>query len=374
MQNDPVRILRAAVALALLAALVAATPAQARITTLCTGYAGCAQAGYTDHGYGAASSTMYWQQYGGHNCTNYVAYRMITTNGMSTTKPWNGRGNAYTWGHYNAAITDGVPAVGSVAWWDSNAGLGGSSGHVSYVERVVSADEIWVSDDSASGDFHWRKITRDGSGWPSGFIHFKDMDTPVPGPGGFVDVSENHVFAAQITWLAETGITTGYTRPDRYVEFRPQQPVLREQMAAFLYRLMGRPEVHDPLAESPFVDVSPSHVFYAEIVWLARSGVTTGYENGDGTQSFRPGEPVLREQMAAFLQRLTGAPAPAVPRDQDFADVGPDHPFAGHIAWLAAAGITTGYDAPEGLPTFRPGDPVLREQMAAFLYRYTMRP
>ena len=373
MQNDPVRILRSAVALALLGALLVAAPAHARLTTLCTGYAGCTQAGYTDHGYGAVSSTMYWQQYGGHNCTNYVAYRMITTNKMSPTKPWNGRGNAYTWGHYNAAITDGVPAVGAVAWWDSNAGLGGASGHVSYVERVVSANEIWVSDDSASGDFHWRKITRDGSGWPSGFIHFKDMDTPVPGPGGFVDVAENHTFAADIAWLATTGITTGYTRPDRYVEFRPQQPVLREQMAAFLYRLAGKPPVPDLPTDSPFIDVPTTHTFYTEIVWLSRSGVTTGYVAEDGSTSFRPEQPVLREQMAAFLQRLTGAPVPAAPTTQAFADVGLDHVFAGHIAWLASSGISTGYAAPDGPPTFRPDQPVLREQMAAFLHRYTQR-
>ncbi|MEG9224448.1 S-layer homology domain-containing protein [Aeromicrobium sp. Sec7.5] len=368
------RILRSAVALALLGVLMVAAPASARLTTLCTGYVGCAQAGYTDHGYSAVSSTMYWQQYGGHNCTNYVAYRMITTNKMSPTKPWVGRGNAHTWGHYNAAITDGVPAVGAVAWWDSNAGLGGVSGHVSYVERVVSANEIWVSDDSASGDFHWRKITRDGSGWPSGFIHFKDMDTPVPGPGGFVDVTEDHTFAADIEWLSTTGITTGYTRPDQYVEFRPQQPVLREQMAAFLYRLMGKPPVTDLPAESPFTDVPTTHTFYAEIVWLSRSGVSTGYVDEDGSASFRPEQPVLREQMAAFLQRLTGDPAPAVPTTQGFADVGLDHTFVSHIAWLATTGITTGYASPEGLPTFRPEQPVLREQMAAFLNRYTQRP
>ncbi|GAA1745528.1 S-layer homology domain-containing protein [Aeromicrobium alkaliterrae] len=368
------RLLRSALAVAVLCLVVVAAPAQARLTTLCTGYDGCTRAGYSDFGYGAASGKMYWQQYSGHNCTNYVAYRLITTNGMSTTKPWSGFGNAYTWGHYNAAITDGIPAVGAVAWWDSNQGLGGAAGHVSYVEKVVSANEIWVSDDSASGDFHWRKVTRDGTGWPTGFIHFKDMDQPVPGPGGFVDVASTHVFAAHIEWLSTTGITTGYTRPDRYLEFRPQQPVLREQMAAFLYRLVGRPDVPDLPATSPFTDVSTSHVFYREIVWLYRSGITTGYDNGDGTQSFRPAQPVLREQMAAFLQRTTRAPEPVAPTASSFTDVDPTHVFAGHIAWLASAGITTGYVEPDGSATFRPAQPVLREQMAAFLHRYTERP
>jgi len=356
----------------LVPALLAAPAAHARLVTLCTGYAGCANAGYSDHGYGAASGTMYWRQYAGHNCTNYVAYRLITTNGMSATKPWSGTGNANTWGHYNAAITDDVPAVGSVAWWDANAGLGGSSGHVSYVEQVISPTEIIVSDDSASGDFHWRRITRDGTGWPTGFIHFKDT-VPPAGPGGFVDVATSHVFADDIEWLSTAGITTGYTHPNGTMTFAPAAPVLREQMAAFLWRLVGRPWVDNLPSESPFTDVSTAHVFYTEIVWLSRQGITTGYDNGDGTQRFAPAEPVLREQMAAFLQRLSGEPPPPQPAAATFLDVPVDHVFAGHVDWLAATGITTGYTTADGR-VFDPSAPVLREQMAAFLHRYVTRP
>ena len=44
--------------------------------------------------------------------------------------------------------------------------------------------------------------------------------------------------------------------------------------------------------------------------------------------------------------------------------------FAEEIAWLAGAGVTTGYDNPTGGVSFRPSDAVLREQMAAFLYRF----
>ena len=44
--------------------------------------------------------------------------------------------------------------------------------------------------------------------------------------------------------------------------------------------------------------------------------------------------------------------------------------FADEIAWAAEAGITTGY--PDG--TFRPAQPVTREAMAAFLYRFDGSP
>jgi surface antigen len=150
----------------------AAEPASGS-TYLCTGYAGCRNAGYSDAGYGATNNQMYWRMYSGHNCTNYAAYRMIRA-GMSTERPWSGTGMAYNWGHALDHLTNSRPAVGAVAWWDRYDNGIGSSGHVAYVERVVSADEIVISEDSWSGDFHWRTITRDSGRWPTGFIHFVD--------------------------------------------------------------------------------------------------------------------------------------------------------------------------------------------------------
>lgn len=151
-----------------------AAPATASSTYLCTGYAGCAEAGMSSAGYAARSQQMYWRMYKGHNCTNYIAYRMIQA-GMSTERPWSGgSGNAYYWGYAMDSITDQTPTVGAVAWWDRGVSGAGSSGHVAYVEKVISATEIVISEDSWSGDFHWRTIVNDGKGWPTGFIHFVD--------------------------------------------------------------------------------------------------------------------------------------------------------------------------------------------------------
>ena len=165
---------------ALVALLVVALPTTtAKInlvtsTYLCSGYAGCQAAGYGHAGYRQASSTMFWRMYAGHNCTNYVAYRLIQS-GMPDVRPWSGSGNASNWGVAMAPITDQTPTVGSVAWYKPHvtpAGLG--SGHVAYVEQVISDTEIIVSEDYWGGDFYWRRITKTGGGWPSGFIHFND--------------------------------------------------------------------------------------------------------------------------------------------------------------------------------------------------------
>lgn len=142
-------------------------------TYLCTGYAGCQAAGYGNAGYQSAASTSYWRMFTGYNCTNYVAYRLIK-NGMPDTRPWEGNGNAANWGVEMAPITDQTPRVGAVAWYKPHVTPAGSAGHVAYVEEVVSDTEIIVSEAYWGGDFYWRRITKTGGGWPSGFVHFND--------------------------------------------------------------------------------------------------------------------------------------------------------------------------------------------------------
>ena len=84
------------------------TTAASGSSYLCTGYTGCRNAGYSDAGYGAVNSRMYWRMYSGHNCTNYAAYRMIKA-GMSNERPWDGSGMAYNWGYAMARITNTRP-------------------------------------------------------------------------------------------------------------------------------------------------------------------------------------------------------------------------------------------------------------------------
>ena len=160
--------------LAVVVSLLGPVPSsQATTTYLCTGYDSCASRGYSHAGYKRANDRMYWLMYSGHNCTNYAAYRMVKS-GMRNERPWSGGGNAMYWGTEMRRITDDRPMVGAVAWWRANVPGAGSVGHVAYVERVVSRRKIVVSEDSWGGDFGWKTITRAGSGWPSGFIHFND--------------------------------------------------------------------------------------------------------------------------------------------------------------------------------------------------------
>ena len=187
-----------------------AAPAEATVTKLCSGYTACAKAGMSSGGYASANRSMYWRMYAGHNCTNYVAYRMVRS-GLSSSRPWTGSGNATNWGRAMSSITNSTPAVGAVAWWKAGVKPAGSVGHVAYVERVVSASEIIVSQDSWGGDFSWARITRTTSGWPSGFIHFNDVrlqNTVKPTVTGTAKVGST-LTATPGTWNP-SGATFGY--------------------------------------------------------------------------------------------------------------------------------------------------------------------
>jgi surface antigen len=191
-------------------AAVTAPTASATVTRLCVTYSGCADAGMSSAGYAKASRVMYWRMYSGHNCTNYVAYRLIR-NGMPNERPWDGSGNATNWGVAMSRITDSTPTVGSVAWWRAGVYPAGSSGHVAYVERVVSPNEIIVSQDSWGGEFSWARITRDSKGWPSGFIHFNDKtltNTALPRLTGAARVGAT-LTATPGTW-APSDVRTTY--------------------------------------------------------------------------------------------------------------------------------------------------------------------
>lgn len=62
----------------------------------------------------------------------------------------------------------------------------------------------------------------------------------------------------------------------------------------------------------------------------------------------------------------TPAPAPIV---EPFIDITPSSPFYKEISWLASQKITTGWA--DG--TFRPHEPISRDAMAAFLYRFDQK-
>ncbi len=114
--------------------------------------------------------------------------------------------------------------------------------------------------------------------------------------------------------------------------------------------------------EETFTDVVSGQPFYDEINWAVFEGITRGFDD----DTFRPAQSVTRQAMAAFLYRFAGEPEFVAPEEPTFPDVPLDHPFYKEIEWLWADGIAQGYDNGD----FQPNDPVTRQAMAAFLFRF----
>lgn len=78
-----------------------------------------------------------------------------------------------------------------------------------------------------------------------------------------------------------------------------------------------------PIRTQFFTDVSIYHYFYNEISWLASTGITTGWSDG----TYRSGNNINRDAMAAFPYRMAGSPAYTAPAKSPFKDVPTTHPF-----------------------------------------------
>jgi Tol biopolymer transport system component len=124
--------------------------------------------------------------------------------------------------------------------------------------------------------------------------------------------------------------------------------------------------VGSPPSIGPFEDVGGDHTFCVDITWAAGEGITGGFPDG----TYRPGEAVSRQAMAAFLFRFAGEPPFDAPDTPTFPDVPASHPFYDEIEWLVSEGITGGL--PDG--TFGPTEAVSRGSMAAFLHRFAGEP
>ena len=193
----------------------------------------------------------------------------------------------------------------------------------------------------------------------------------------FTDVNASTPHAEDVTWLGDTGIAQGYQDGS----YGCMRPVYRQDMAAFLRRLAvktGDTEAAtwqpDESSWSAFNDISSDTPHAEDILWLAKTGISTGYVNSDGSRSFRPMTPVYRQDMSAFMRRLAmrlGDSSTAQYQDYNqnpgtFSDVNFDSDHCWDTWWLRDFSISEGYS--DG--TFRGMTYVYRQDMAAFIHRF----
>ena len=142
---------------------------------------------------------------------------------------------------------------------------------------------------------------------------------------GFEDVPADAYYADAVQWLVDEGLATGGADG----AFRPEDPVTRGETAVFLWRLAGQPEA--PVHR--FADVTVGWQDDA-VSWMSAAGITQGAT----PTTFEPNGIVTRGALSVFLHRLAGEPA--APPHQ-FGDV--DSPvLQSPVSWIAATGISAG--------------------------------
>lgn len=131
------------------------------------GFDDCRNKGLSTFGWENNLWTSWWGQAAGHNCTNYVAYRLSQV-GVSN---FLGGGNADAWANYasNAGYSVNDTATpGSIAFWKGC--------HVAVVEEV-NPTYLVISQDSWGGTFSWAFIGTDKPAyWPDSFIHIPALE------------------------------------------------------------------------------------------------------------------------------------------------------------------------------------------------------
>ncbi len=181
-----------------------------------------------------------------------------------------------------------------------------------------------------------------------------------PAPArAFDDVPQGAWYYEAVRYAAAGGVMNGVGEnsfaPDGYVD--------RAMFVTMLYRLEGKPET---AASCPFGDVAPGGWYEAGVTWAAANGIVSGYSD----LSFRPGDRMSREQMAAVCYRYArykGYDVSAKADLSSFADAAGAHDWAEDaLGWSVAAGLMGGV----GGNALAPQGPSTRAQAAAVLMRF----
>lgn len=112
-----------------------------------------------------------------------------------------------------------------------------------------------------------------------------------------------------------------------------------------------------------FVDLDSTRWYHEGVDFVLENG----YMNGTSTTTFHPNNPTNRAMFVTILYRMAGTPQAG---ECEFDDVPAGTWYTDAVIWAAENDITRGF----GNNKFGPKNPMTREQMVTFLYRYAGSP
>ncbi len=166
------------------------------------------------------------------------------------------------------------------------------------------------------------------------------------------DIS-GHWAEKTISSWQERGLIGGYEDGS----FKPNNAISRAEMVRIINQSLG----FTGGSGANFSDVSPSDWYYNDVAIAVEKGYCNGFPDG----TFRPNDPVTREQAAVFISNARGLTANAQAADS-LADAAALPDWAkGAIGAVVGAGFMSGY--PDG--TFQSGKAFTRAEAVSTLDR-----
>jgi len=174
----------------------------------------------------------------------------------------------------------------------------------------------------------------------------------------FSDVAADSTFAADISYVSQKGLMSGKGGG----LFKPQDAITRGQLVTILYRLEGQPAV----SGTGFSDVAAGSYCENAVKWAAANGITNGGKDG----TFKPNDPITREQLATFLYRYNNHKGYDVSKRADLGTFSDGAAVASYakdaLSWANGAGLVNGTS--DG--RLNPSGGATRGQAAAILHRF----
>ena len=177
--------------------------------------------------------------------------------------------------------------------------------------------------------------------------------------GGFQDVAPDAWYHEAVDFVLENGLMRGTSDST----FEPDGTTTRGMIVTILYRLEGSPAV---TGENPFTDVAAGQWYSDAVIWAAENKIVEGFEDG----TFRPNEPITREQLAAILYRHAQSKGQGFTGlwsfRLDFPDAGDVSDWANEaMSWMVMNGVVGGRDG-----RLVPKGSASRAETAAMLMRF----
>lgn len=183
--------------------------------------------------------------------------------------------------------------------------------------------------------------------------------TTLPAWNPFEDVKIGNWFYNSVKYVYDQNLMVGIDA----THFAPDLKPSRAMIITALWRVEGEPKVN---FNQSFFDVAYSQWYTGAVAWASKNNLVNGFEDG----TFRPDDPITREQIAAILYRYAvykGRDVTAKADLSNYTDFQQISPYAmDALAWSNSAGLIMGTDW-GGL---HPGGYATRAEVAMILQRF----